>query len=123
MRDLHQQVRASHDLLSLLKAKSRHDIPDRLSQALEHIDQCLCGLLEITRNKVFESHCLRLLCCFNLCGNARMTGPELAVATDRTTNRDHRKSSKPNPIRAQTHQLHHIRGGTYAAIRPDFDSS
>src|SRR5688572_32148018 len=52
-----------------------------------------------------------------------MTGSELTVTADRTTNRDHGKTPKPYSICTKTHQLDRVRRGAYAAIRPDFDFS
>ena len=72
---------------------------------------------------MFEPHGLRLVCRFNLGGDTRMTGPELTVPADRTSDRDHGQSSKPDSVRAQTHQLDRVRAGAYAAIRPDLHFS
>src|SRR6266496_102776 len=102
----------------MFETQSRDDIFDCLSKTLEHIDQCLSSLLEITRDKVFESHRLCLVCGFNLCGNARMTGPELTVTADRATNRDHGKSFEPDSIRTETHQLDRVSRGTDTTISP-----
>src|SRR5688572_26436601 len=107
----------------MFEAKSCDDIPDSLSQAIEHIDQCLSGLLEIAWDEVFKPHGLRLVCGFNLCGNARMTGPKLAVTADRTADRDHWQSPERDSICTKAHQLDRVSCRSYAAIRPDFDFS
>src|SRR6266508_3386945 len=123
MRNLYQQIGTTDNLLSMFETQSRDDIFHCIPQTLEHTDQCLSGLLEIARDKMFESHRLRLVCGFNLCGDARVTGSKLTVTTNRTANCHHWKSPKADSIRTETHQLDRVSRGTYAAIRPDFDSS
>src|SRR5687768_5521161 len=123
MRNLHQQIGTTNNLLGMLEAQPCDDMLDRLSQAIEHTDQCLGSLLEIGWDEVFDSHDLRLIYCFNLSCNAGVACPELAVTADRAADRDHGKSPEPDPVRTQTHQLDRVCGRAYTAIRPYFDSS
>src|SRR6266508_803408 len=91
----------------------------RFPQTIEDIDKRLHCLLKITRDKMLDACSLCSFLRFNLRGDAGMTGAQLTVSTDRTADGDHGQSPQAHAVRAQTHQLDHIRSRADSAVRPD----
>src|SRR5258707_13392299 len=89
MRNLHKQIRTTDNILCVLDAESGECVFDAFANACEQIDERLCGLLKITRNKMFDAISRRFFCCFKLSRDARMTCAKLTVSTNGASNRDH----------------------------------
>src|SRR5215212_5696949 len=108
MGDLQEKIGATDNILSALQTQPcqsfLHSIPD----ARKQIDERLGGLFQIARHKMFQSQRSGFVRRFELRRDARMTGAKLAVAADRTADRDHWQSTEPNPVGTQAHQLENV---------------